>query len=124
MEFIGICLITKNVPALAEFYTKVLDVEAEGDDVHVELKTEGAALAIFSIEGMEGMAPLSTQDAGYGSFTIGFRVKNVDSEYERLKKLDVEFVKLPTTHPWGARSLWFRDPDNNIVDFMSAPDEK
>ncbi|MEK7353895.1 MAG: VOC family protein [Chloroflexota bacterium] len=119
MEFIGISLITKDVPALAKFYTEVLGVKADGNDVHVELKTEGAALAIFSIEGMERLAPLSMRGAGYGSFSIGFRVKNVDTEYERLKKLDVEFVKLPTTHPWGYRSLWFRDPDNNIIDFMS-----
>lgn len=119
MEFAGICLITKNVPALAEFYTKVLNIKAEGNDTHVELKTKGAALAIFSVEGMERMAPLSMRGAGYGSVSIGFRVEDVDAEYERLKKLKVEFVKLPTTHPWGARSLWFRDPDNNIVDFMS-----
>ena len=119
MEFIGISLIAKDVPALAKFYTEVLGVKADGNDVHVELKTEGAALAIFSIEGMERLAPLSMRGAGYGSFSIGFRVKNVDTEYERLKKLDVEFVKLPTTHPWGYRSLWFRDPDNNIIDFMS-----
>ncbi len=119
MKFAGICLITTNVPVLANFYTKVLGVNAEGDDVHVELKTEGANLAIFSREGMESMAPLSMQGAGYGSFTIAFEVKDVDAEYERLKTLDVEFVMLPTTHPWGSRSFWFRDPDGNIIDFFT-----
>ena len=121
MEFVGISLITKNVPALAEFYTKVLGIKAEGNDVHVELKTEGTALAIFSVEGMERLAPNSMRGAGNGSFTIAFRVEDVDVEYERLKELDVEFVKLPTTHPWGMRSLWFRDIDNNIISFMSPP---
>jgi catechol 2,3-dioxygenase-like lactoylglutathione lyase family enzyme len=121
MEFVGISLITKNVPALTEFYTKVLGIEAEGNDVHAELKTEGAALSIFSVAGMERMAENSMEGAGNGSFTIAFRVRDVDTEYERLKELNVEFVKLPTTHPWGQRSLWFRDPDNNIVDFMSPP---
>lgn len=53
MIFSGICLITNNVPAMAKFYTKVHGVKAEGDDVHVELKTERAAIAIFSAEGME-----------------------------------------------------------------------
>jgi predicted enzyme related to lactoylglutathione lyase len=118
MDFVGICLITNDVPALAKFYAKVLGVEAEGDDVHVELRTEGAGIAIFSVEGMEGMAPHSMQGAGYGSVTIGFKVEDVDAEYERLKALGVEFVKLPQTHPWGSRSLWFRDPDGNIVNFF------
>lgn len=119
MEFVGICLVTKNVPALAKFYTEVLGIDAEGDDVHVELNTEGASITIFSAEGMEKMAPRSMQGAGYGSFTIGFRVTDVDAEYERLKTLGIEFVKLPATHPWGSRSVWFRDPDGNVVNFFA-----
>ncbi|MBN1976763.1 MAG: VOC family protein [Anaerolineae bacterium] len=119
MKFAGICLITDNVPALADFYAKVLGVKAEGDGVHAELNTEGAGMAIFSAEGMESMASHSMQGAGRGSFTTMFEVKDVDAEYERLKALGVEFVMLPTTHPWGARSFWFRDPDGNIVDFFA-----
>jgi catechol 2,3-dioxygenase-like lactoylglutathione lyase family enzyme len=120
VKFVGICLITNNVPALADFYAKVLGVKAEGDDVHVELNTEGAGISIFSVEGMESMAPLSMQGAGYGNFTMAFEVKDVDAEYERLKALGVEFVKLPATHPWGNRAFWFRDPDGNIVDFFTV----
>jgi catechol 2,3-dioxygenase-like lactoylglutathione lyase family enzyme len=120
MKFTGICLITNDVPALASFYAKVLGVEVEGDAVHAELKNEGAAIAIFSTEGMERMAPLSMRGSGNGRLTIAFEVKDVDAEYERLKAFDVEFVLLPTTHPWGARSLWFRDPDGNIIDFFAV----
>lgn len=120
MKFVGICLITNNVPVLADFYTKVLGVKAEGDDVHVDLNTEGANISIFSAEGMERMAPLSMQGAGFGSFTIGFEVKDVDAEYDRLKTFDIDFIMLPTTHPWGCRSLWFKDPDGNIIDFFTT----
>jgi uncharacterized glyoxalase superfamily protein PhnB len=119
MKFDGICLITHNVPALVDFYARVLGVKAEGDEVHAELHTEGAGLAIFSADGMEEMAPLSMQGAGYGSVTLGFKVQDVDAEYERIKTLGVEFIMLPRTHPWGARSFWFRDPDGNIVDFFA-----
>ena len=119
MEFVGICLITKNVTSLADFYATILSVDADGDDTHVELNTEGAKISIFSVDGMESLAPQSMKGAGFGSFTIGFEVKDVDAEYERLKAMGVEFVKLPMTHPWGARSFWFRDPDGNIVDFYA-----
>jgi catechol 2,3-dioxygenase-like lactoylglutathione lyase family enzyme len=121
MKFVGICLITNNVPALADFYTKVLGVKAEGDDIHVELKTEGANISIFSVEGMERMAPTSMRGAGVGSFTIGFEVNDVDEEYDRLKTFDVDLIMLPTTHPWGSRSFWFRDPDGNIINFFTTP---
>lgn len=120
MEFMGICLITKNVPALVEFYCKILKVEAEGDEVHAELKTEGASLTIFSEKGMEKMAPNSMVKAGHGNFTIGIKVKNIDDEFESLRDLGVEFVKLPETYSWGCRSFWFRDPDGNIINFMSV----
>lgn len=120
MKFAGICLITRDVPRLADFYASVLGVAAEGDETHVELKTPGAGLAIFSIEGMERMAPHSMLGAGNGRVTIAFEVVDVDGEYARLEALGVEFVMLPTSHPWGARSLWFRDPDGNIVDFYAS----
>jgi catechol 2,3-dioxygenase-like lactoylglutathione lyase family enzyme len=120
MEFTGICLITKNVPSLADFYARVLGIDAEGDDTHVELNTRGAKISIFSVDGMENLAPSSMQGAGHGSFSIGFEVQDVDAEYDRLKAMEVEFIKLPTTHPWGARSFWFRDPDGNIVDFYAV----
>jgi hypothetical protein len=99
MEFVGICLITRKVRSLADFYLKVLGVDAEGDDTHVELNTKGAKITIFSVEGMESLAPPSMKGAGCGSFTMGFEVQDVDAEYDRLKSMGIEFVKLPTTHP-------------------------
>jgi catechol 2,3-dioxygenase-like lactoylglutathione lyase family enzyme len=119
MRFAGICLITKNVSKLAEFYTEVLGVEADGDDTHVELITEGCGMTIFSVDGMEKLAPQSMRGAGTGCFTIGFEVEDVDAEYERLNAFGVKFVKQPTTHTWGTRSFWFRDPDRNIVNFFT-----
>ncbi len=118
MKFDGICLITKNVRALTQFYTQVLGVAAEGDDTHAELHATGANLAIFSIEGTEAMAPQSMRGAGCGRVTLGFEVDDVDAEYERLTRLGVDVVKPPASYPWGSRSAWFRDPDGNIVDFF------
>ena len=120
MKFTGFCLITENVPALVRYYSKVFGCEAQGDDWHSEFSIGGVGLAIFSKVGMEQLAPGSMQNAGTGCVTIGFEVEDVDAEYERLKSLGVDFVKLPKTHPWGSRSLWFRDPDGNIIDFFCS----
>jgi uncharacterized glyoxalase superfamily protein PhnB len=120
MQFTGICLITKDVLTLVAFYKQVLEVEAQGDATHSELITQGAGIAIFSAEGMEGMAPGSMLGAGYGSLTLMFEVQDIDAEYQRLKALGVTFVKPPQTHPWGSRSFWFRDPEGNLVDFYQT----
>jgi predicted enzyme related to lactoylglutathione lyase len=120
MKFTGICLITNDVPALADFYSQLLGVTAEGDAQHMELHTDGAGIAIFTVQGMEDMAPGCMQGAGHGGCTLGFEVQDVDEEYARLQALGVEIVKLPQSYPWGTRSVWLRDPDGNIVDFYAV----
>jgi len=120
MKFTGVCLVTEDVSALARFYAALTGAAAEGDDTHMELRTEGAGLAIISTAGMEALAPGATQGAGHGGFTLSFRVQDADAEVERVKALGVALVKPLRTHPWGARSFWFRDPDGNIVSFYSV----
>jgi catechol 2,3-dioxygenase-like lactoylglutathione lyase family enzyme len=122
MRFNGICLVTRDVLRIRRFYAAILQVEAEGDDTFTRLSTQGAALSIFTEEGMERMAPGSMQDSGYGRYTLEFEVEDVDREFERLKTLDVIFVKPPTTQTWGRRSVWFRDPDGNIINFFASVD--
>ncbi len=53
------------------------------------------------------------------SIIIEFRVNDVDKEYEKLKTVVSAFVKEPTTMPWGNRSVLFRDPDGNLVNFFT-----
>jgi hypothetical protein len=44
----------------------------------------------------------------------------VDDEYRRLSEiLDEALVQAPKTMPWGNRSLLFRDPDGNLVNFFT-----
>lgn len=118
-RFTGICLITADVPRLTAFYRLVLEIDPEGDDVHAAFATPGAELAIYSIEGTETMAPGATRGMGTGGFTLGFQVEDVDAEHARLQALGLLMVKPPATYPWGARSVWFRDPDGNLVNFYA-----
>jgi len=122
MRFHGICLVTRDVLRLRSFYEAILQVEADGDDMFTMLSMQGAALSIFSEAGMERMAPGSMQDSGCGRYTLEFEVQDVDREFERLKALNVIFVKPPTTQTWGRRSVWFRDPDGNIINFFASED--
>ena len=117
MRFNGICIVTQNVPRLCAFYREILKLEPEEGDVFKIIPTEGAVLSIFSSAHMEEMAHGSLKGAGSGSYTIEFEVEDVDQEFERLQAMNVEIVKPPTTQPWGRRSVWFRDPDRNIINF-------
>jgi len=46
-------------------------------------------------------------------------VDDVDAEYARLRHLVKIWIKPPMNQPWGTRSMYFRDPDGNLVDFWA-----
>jgi uncharacterized glyoxalase superfamily protein PhnB len=50
---------------------------------------------------------------------LDFEVEDVDKEYRRLGTLVTEFVLPPTHQPWGNRSMLFRDPDGNLINFFA-----
>jgi uncharacterized glyoxalase superfamily protein PhnB len=50
---------------------------------------------------------------------IEFCVDDVDAVYRNLTDVVEDFVNQPTTMPWGNRSLLFRDPDGNLVNFFT-----
>jgi hypothetical protein len=50
MEFLGLALITENVPKLVSFYEKIFRVKAEGNEIHSTLKLTGLVLSIYSKE--------------------------------------------------------------------------
>jgi catechol 2,3-dioxygenase-like lactoylglutathione lyase family enzyme len=57
-----------------------------------------------------------------GSVMLEFQVDDVDAEFARLQALTqvpLEFVLQPTTLEWGNRSIYFRDPDGNLVNFFT-----
>ncbi len=116
MKFEGICLLTTDVPRLAEFYSQVFGTEAAGDAGHSVLQVGGLGLAIWHPEGLEQRIEGYPLHGRRNCYSLMFSVEDLDAEYERIKRLNVEFTELPTVHPWGASSFAFVDPDGNQID--------
>ncbi|MDF2716435.1 MAG: glyoxalase, partial [Paenibacillus sp.] len=51
-------------------------------------------------------------------------VDDVEAEYARLKLFVDDWVKEPTTMPWGNRTALFRDPDGNLVNLFEPVTEE
>lgn len=120
MKLSDICIITEDVPLLTQFYKSVLQVNADGDEIHATLIIGREGIAIYSKKAAEtDMLFDFSKHWGSGNVTIGLNVDDVDKEYERLKSLNIKFITTPTTYPWGARSFHFRDPDGNIICFRT-----
>ncbi len=119
-RLINTCLITGDVNQLVQFYEPILALKAKrsGND-YAEFHTGTGVLAIFSAAAQQRYIPGSAEAARNKSVILEFRVADVDKEYIRLRSDVKTWVKPPSTQPWGTRSIYFRDPDGNLVDFYA-----
>ena len=68
---------------------------------------------------MEEHGAKATTPCANLSMVLDFEVEDVDKERERLSRLVHEIVLEPKDQPWGNRSMLFRDPDGNLVNFFA-----
>ena len=120
MNFVSIRIITSDVGRLVAFYEGVTGLAAKRyTEDFAELATPACTLAIGSARTVALFGAGSARPADNHSCIIEFRVDDVDKEYGRLEAIVSAFVQTPTTMPWGNRSLLFRDPDGNLVNFFT-----
>ena len=120
MNFVSIRLITGDVARLVAFYERVTGAPARwSNENFAELRTASATLAIAGARTVPLFAPGSARPADNHSVIIEFLVDDVDAVRENLTGFVEDVVTEPTTMPWGNRSLLFRDPDGNLVNFFT-----
>lgn len=122
MNFVSTRIITADVKRLVDFYETVTGVKlTHYTEDFAELITEVGTLAIGSTRtlGLFGGDHVASAAANRTAI-VEFRVADVDEEYRRLAdRLGEALVQAPATMPWGNRSLLFRDPDGNLVNFFT-----
>ena len=120
MDFVSIRIITDDVERLTGFYEKATGHPATRTNADfAELTTAAGTVAIGSTRTVPVFAPGAARAADNHSVIIEFLVDDVDAVYENLAGFVHDFVNKPTTMPWGNRSLLFRDPDGNLVNFFT-----
>jgi predicted enzyme related to lactoylglutathione lyase len=120
MDYVSTRLITDDVKRLVGFYEEVSGLTATWyTDDFAEVVTPASTLAIASKRTMDMFGAGAARPADNHTAIIEFRVADVDQEYEKLRGLIGDFVQQPTTMPWGNRSLLFRDPDGNLINFFT-----
>ncbi|RFM31106.1 VOC family protein [Chitinophaga silvisoli] len=114
----SIRIITADIQRLVKFYESATALPFTWfTEDFAEVKTSAAALAIGSTRTLALFGGHVAEAASNRSVIIEFRVDDVDAAYTRIPADTV--VQPPTTMPWGNRSLLFRDPDGNLVNFFT-----
>lgn len=120
MRLVQARLVTTDVSSLARFYEELLGVISIGSEDYVEMRNSGGAVAISSKRSIDIFSAGAAEPGANRSVILDFQVNDVDKERLRLQDLVRDFVLEPTNQPWGSRSMLFRDPDGNLINFFSV----
>ena len=122
MKLVQSRMMTDDVARLAGFYARLVKAEVVLNDYYVEVPT-GAMSVGFSRRGFteyrEDPNGLFGCPQHRAQIILDFQAGDVDAEYQRVAGLGVEWVALPTTQPWGNRTMIFRDPEGNLINVFS-----
>jgi len=113
-------IFARQMPAMREFYGTTL-----GFPLHKELGPQwvefrvGSNLLALTERGLVFDDP--SPPIGVLSLQLAFRVtpSEVASCASVLAERGVSIVSGPTDQPWGHRTLFFRDPDGNILEIYA-----
>ena len=120
MNFVSLRIITDDVNRLVGFYEEITGCRRTGTPrTSPNWRRPPALWRLAAKRTMDLFGAGAARAADNHSAIIEFRVEDVDKEYERLETSIGEFVQAPTTMPWGNRSLLFRDPDGNLINFFT-----
>jgi predicted enzyme related to lactoylglutathione lyase len=124
VTFAATRIITDDVDGLVAFYETVTGGAVERlHPLFAQLNTSIGNLAIASSATASLLGERAVEPAANRSVVLDFLVADVDAEYRRLQGVVTSFVNEPTDMPWGNRSLLFRDPDGNLVNFFTPLNE-
>ena len=115
----SIRIVTQDVQALAVFYEKLIGMTPVGNADFIEFRLPGCTLALCSHRSVEMFNAGAASPAANRSAILEFQVDDVDAERSRLAPTVKQWVQEPTDQPWGNRSMLFRDPDGNLINFFS-----
>lgn len=114
-------LFARDLPAMRRFYAEVMRFEqhfATAGGEWYEFRV-GANILALAKPGLIIKDPVPAP--GTASMQLAFRVRReeVDACEGSLREAGVTIVAPATDQPWGHRTLFFRDPDGNLLEIYA-----
>jgi catechol 2,3-dioxygenase-like lactoylglutathione lyase family enzyme len=119
-QFASTRIFTDDVDGLIRFYEIITGLTASRlHPLFGEIVTGLGTLAIASTQTVALLGPGAAEASANRTVSLDFLVADVDALLPHLRQTVTEFVSEPTDMPWGNRSLLFRDPDGNLINFFT-----
>jgi catechol 2,3-dioxygenase-like lactoylglutathione lyase family enzyme len=115
-------LYTDDVAALAAFYADVVGLEQiDPPDPHSAAfrLSDGNVLLVFDPRRTATAGRFIPEHGTTGAGHVAFKVADLDAAAHELRSHDVELER-EITWPKGGRSVYFRDPAGNSVEFVEG----
>jgi len=115
-----VALNVRDVAKSAAFYQNVLGMKLEWqpDPANAYLTSGDDNLALHQMDAAN--ISESAQKLDHFGFVVGCP-ENVDEWAARIRSHGIALEKEPRTHRDGARSFYFRDPDQNLIQIIYHP---
>jgi|688.fasta_scaffold685669_2 catechol 2,3-dioxygenase-like lactoylglutathione lyase family enzyme len=120
-----ICLITRDIDASVEFYTKKLHFQLSSQmPGFADFVGHGIVLALWDAKKLEettGVPGQTGEPTGHGVM-LAIQVDSpaeVDQAYEDLSARGVVFYGAPKDYPWNTRSIFFAGPSGEFWEFYA-----
>ena len=124
--FNTIGLFTTDNAKMVAFYRDIFGFHTEwdGSDPNVEMTLGDSRIILFPRNAFEHMTfqPYAYPKGTNGTMEMSFDVPcfaDVDKEYERAVSMGAKSIFAPTTEPWGQRTCYVADPEDNLIEISS-----
>ncbi|CAA7600000.1 Glyoxalase-like domain protein [Acididesulfobacillus acetoxydans] len=126
LRFGGLGIFVKDLKTLVEFYGNVFSVNIDWDGNDPYAQFEHAGIRFMMYERKELAQYLGTEisypNGINGTFELAIDLPDfadVDKEFERVLHYGARPVVYPRNEPWGMRTSYVLDPEDNLIEIGS-----
>jgi len=117
-----VALRVRDIGRSVDFYTNVMEMRIEWnpdpENVYLTSGTDNLALHQAGKDETDFIAAKGSLD--HFGFIVS-KPEEVDEWADLLESRGIELAQKPKTHRDGARSIYFRDPDGNLIQLLYHP---